>query len=223
MNYNFILFIKVVIFVILLIVLYFTILKILFNLYLYFEKNMINDDVYLFFYGSNSINQIKERLNIKSDIEYYPSHIKNHCRIFAGFSKRWNSAIASIYPLLNNNVYGITIKINKKYLEEMDKFEKGYSRIMIKVYFETKKKYYDCYVYIKDNLSFYQFPSIKYLEAINKMLNDRYSKSSNKLNRKIMIRIKKNENIINLGNWTNENGIKYSISIEKKNIINEDI
>jgi len=206
MNYNFTLFIKIVFFLIFLNLLYYTIVKILFKIYFYFEKKLKYDNVYLFCYGSNSINQIKERLNIVSDIEYYPSHINNYSRIFCGFSKKWNGGVASIHPSLFNKVYGITVKLNEKQLEILDNFEKGYSKNIIKVYFENDKKYHDTYVYIKNNIIFNALPSLKYLDSINEMLNDRNPKSSN---RKIMIKIYKNENILTLGNWTKEDGIEF--------------
>jgi hypothetical protein len=239
---------------------YFTIIKILYKLYFYYETNIkynnvlsfeqsspdnnslstlsfdkfivISPDnsslstchsdkfiVYLFCYGSNSINQIKQRLNIDEDIEYFPSYINNYCRIFGGFSKKWSGGVASIYPLLSNKVYGITVKLTNKQLEELDNFEKGYSKKIVKVYFENDKNYYDTYVYIKDNITFSALPSITYLDAINSMLNNRYPdhdhKSSNNSYRKIMIRVYKNKNIVVLGNWTKENGIEF---INKKKI-----
>jgi hypothetical protein len=71
----------------------------------------------------------------------------------------------------------------------------------------------NAYVYIKDNIIFKALPSIKYLEAINSMLNDRYPELSSNSNRTIIVRIikdttmnlsKHNVDIITFGYWNKE-------------------
>lgn len=170
---------------------------------------------YLFCYGSNSINQLKERLLETGNIEYHPTRLKNYCRIFAGFSKKWFGGIATMVPLKNNYVYGITVKIPTEQLNILDSYEKGYTRKILKVYFEDIRKNYNVYVYIKDNTKFIELPSAKYMESINTMLNDRYPLSSNNSNRKIKIRGYGNktdlteiyeEKIIVYGFWTEKDG-----------------
>ena len=175
-----------------------------------FSETYVQENTeYLFCYGSNSINQLKERLLESGDIEYHPARIKNYCRIFAGFSKKWFGGIATIVPLKNNYVYGITVKITPKQLSMLDFYEKGYTRNIIKVYFEDIQKNYNVYVYIKDNTKFMELPSAKYMESINTMLSDRYPFSPNNLTRKIKIRKYSNktdvtdeEKIIVCGFWT---------------------
>ena len=168
---------------------------------------------YVFCYGSNSINQLKERLLEYGDIEYHPARLKNYCRIFSGFSKKWFGGIATIVPLKNNYVYGITVKITAKQLSMLDYYEKGYTRNIMKVYFEDIRKNYNVYVYIKNNTKFIELPSAKYMESINRMLNDRYPSSPNNLNRKIKIRkyinktyVTDEEKIIVCGFWTEKDG-----------------
>jgi hypothetical protein len=179
-----------------------------------YKNKKTENNIYLFCYGSNSISQIKDRLSIYDDIIYYPAHIKNYCRIFGGYSKKWSSSVASIYPLENNNIYGIIVKLNEKQIIELDKFEKGYTRKIMEVFIENKKIYCNVNVYIKNDITFNGFPSIKYLEAINSMLNNRYDNSNN--NRKIMIRVFQNNKIVTPRYWTKENGIE--LIIKNKNI-----
>jgi len=183
-----------------------------------FSETSVKENIYLFCYGSNSIDQIKQRLNIVDNIEYFPSHINNYCRIFGGFSKKWNGGVSSIYPSLSKKVYGITVRLTIKQLEELDNFENGYSKKMIQVYFENDKKYYDTYVYIKDNIIFKSFPSNTYLEAINSMLNDRYPKSLKNTNRKIIIRIIKNKDLMNLSKDSEDKEL-FSVGVIKQNIL----
>lgn len=194
-----ILFFKIILIISLLIIIYLIIKNIFFKL----KQKYI----YLFCYGSNSVHQIKERLNIYSEIEYFPGFINNYCRIFAGFSKKWNGGVASISFSKKNKVYGIIIKINETDLKKLDMFEKGYIRKIMNVYSEYHNNYLCCNVYIKYNEKYFDYPSVKYIEAINKMLNDRYYDSPNNLSRKIIIKIKQDDKIINIGNWTNKDGL----------------
>ena len=52
----------------------------------------------LFSYGSNSITQIKNRINLLDNLSYEKGYIKDYVRIFAGKSLKWeNGGISSIY------------------------------------------------------------------------------------------------------------------------------
>jgi len=167
--------------------------------------------MFLFSYGSNSIEQLKIRLSTTRVLLYKNAYMKDHIRIFAGKSKKWNGGVSSIYPKKNKKVYGIAIELSNDELNELNKFEYGYSleikKIMINKGDTGNEEEIDCYVYIKKNNEFNLFPSESYLNAINIMLNNRIYKK----NRKIMIRVIKNNKIVLLGFWTHENGFSYII------------
>ena len=137
----------------------------------------------LFSYGSNSIQQIKNRIESEREIIFYPAYLKNHVRIFCGKSQRWNhGAICSFYPFENRNLYGIAVYLTMDELLKLDTFENGYERIDINIILENE--FHECknaYIYRKINTQFYTMPSDDYLQAIHHMLNDRKKKTQRKL------------------------------------------
>lgn len=153
----------------------------------------------LFCYGSNSIKQLKERLEIEENLSFQKAYIKDYVRIFCGFSKKWKGSVCSIFPLKGKNVYGILVKVNIEDLEKISKFEKGY-HLEIKDVNIEKKKSIKSFFFIKDDIKFNNIPSNEYMIAINDMLNDR---NNNIKNRKIFIRgiIDNKIKIINI--WKN--------------------
>lgn len=164
--------------------------------------------MFLFSYGSNSIEQLKIRLSTTRVLLYKNAYMKDYIRIFAGKSKKWNGGVASIYPNKNKKVYGIAIEISNDELNKLNKFESGYSLEIKKITIDGEdKEEIDCHVYIKKNDKFNLFPSESYLHAINKMLNNRIYKK----NRKIMVRVIKNNKLVLLGFWTIKNGFSYII------------
>lgn len=161
--------------------------------------------MFLFSYGSNSVEQLKIRLSIDRVLLYKKAYIKDYIRIFAGKSKKWDGCVSSIYPKKDKKVYGIAIEINDDELNKLNEFEFGYCLEIKKIIIEEEE--IDCYVYIKKNNKFNLLPSESYLNAINIMLNNRIYKK----NRKIMIRIIKNNKLVLLGFWTIKNGFSYII------------
>jgi hypothetical protein len=203
----------------------------IYNYYIYRLKDIKNNKNdkkikrinYLFCYGSNSIEQIKERLNINCDIQYFPAYINNYTRIFAGKSKKWdNGGVASIYPFNNCKVYGIVIILNDIELQKLDEFEGGYKRKFLKGFIQNltlkknKKELFQ--VYIKENILFKEFPSNNYLKAINKMLNDRHFIN----NKDINIEYTNNQNI-DIQNTNIQNTHNQNTDIQNMNIENIDI
>ncbi len=156
----------------------------------------------LFSYGSNSIKQLKSRLDLKDDVKYYNAYITDYIRIFAGISKKWGGGgVASIYPSKGAILYGIAVELTELQLNLLDTYESGYERRIIKCVVENEE--YQCHVYIKKNNQFKSFPSDDYLRAINTMLNDR----ENNEDRKIFIRGVIKNKIINFGFWTKKDGL----------------
>jgi hypothetical protein len=188
--------------------LYFYLYKLNKNRQIY--KNSENtQNVYLFSYGSNSIEQLKNRLNKSENLIYYPGYINNYTRIFAGSSKRWdNGGIASIYPCEKSKVYGIIVEITEKELISLDLYEGGYNRIIMKGYNQTLKREEDVYVYVKENNKFQKFPSNSYMEAIDKMLNNRITDINidiHNIERKISIKGIIKDKLVTLGIWKYDN------------------
>jgi hypothetical protein len=142
------------------------------------EKNLN-----LFCYGSNSVKQLKERLEIEENISFQKAYIKDYVRIFCGYSKRWNGGVSSIYPLKGKNIYGILININIEDLEKISKFEKGYHLEIKDV--SVEDIIIKSFVFIKNDIKFNELPSKEYMLAINDMLNDRNNEIKD---RKILIR-----------------------------------
>jgi hypothetical protein len=158
---------------------------------------------YLFSYGSNSIKQLQERLNLLSPLEHKNGYINDYCRIFSGTSKRWDGGIASIVEVSGKKVYGIVIEITMDQLMILNKFEKGYNCEILPVVINDN--IVNCYVYIKKRHAFIEMPSISYLRAINDMLNDR----GVSYERKIMIRKYKKGKIYSIGYFYQDEIIIY--------------
>ena len=163
---------------------------------------------YLFSYGSNSSKQLKTRIKRKGPFEIQPAYLADHIRIFAGYSKKWSGAVASVYPQLRKNVYGSLVKVSKNELEILDGFEKGYTRVRKTLTIQddnNNRTTVQAFVYVKNDVSFEVLPSIKYLQAISDML----SETDRKHKEKIMIRTinKKTDRSTILGHWTPRDGM----------------
>ena len=176
----------------------------------YEDMNYEENKHYLFCYGSNNIEQLKERLNIIRDFSIFDAYLDNHVRIFAGISKRWKGGIVGIYPCKNMKVKGILVELNKSELEKLDFYENGYERIELTIHKEMDNittELVKSEVYWKTNLEFSYLPSNNYLESIYKMLHNR--QSLNKDN--IIIRGIVNGELKKIGIWEMNKGIKLKL------------
>lgn len=177
----------------------------------------------LFCYGSNSVEQIKDRLNINRKISYSAAYIDNYTRIFCGISKKWdNSGIASIYPMSGNKVYGIIVYLTEEEINKLDEHEGGYTRTQIEGRIQnlttrkTKKELFE--VYIKNNHNFRRMPSENYMKAILKMIKcrDNLREKTFEMNdtdkidihsyKRILIKAYVNNAILKIGYWTENEG-----------------
>lgn len=178
-------------------------IKILFNIF-YLIKGWILSIFFpnkkLFCYGSNSIEQLQNRLQV-DNLKFIPAYIDNYSRIFAGKSSKWqDGAVASIYPHTGKKVFGILVEIPNKKLTILGSYEGGYYQK--EIYVNTGKNTEKAIVYIKINNEFKILPSNKYLEAINSMLDNRGYDNE----RVIMVRALINDKIKTLGKWSKKNG-----------------
>ena len=159
----------------------------------------------LFCYGSNSIKQIKERIN-QNEIQFKNAYLNNHVRIFGGKSIKWDDgAVASIYPLSGKKVYGIAVTLNDIELQKLIEFEKGYSLIQKDII--IKNKVVNAFVFVKDKIKFSKSPSDSYMNAINDMLNDRGFND----NRTILIRAVINNKVKIIYKWNKNNNLKINL------------
>ena len=129
---------------------------------------------WMFAYGSNGLDQLRERVKHKGDFEHIPAYIQDYTRIFAGFSQKWNGGVASIFPRRCKRVYGTLVKLTDVEMARLDKFEGGYSRVVMSVNKQTKpsepQMIYKSFVYVKNNNVYSDPPSKSYMAAIEKML-----------------------------------------------------
>jgi len=135
---------------------------------------------YLFSYGSNSLNQLKER--VKNDkLSDQKAYIKGYTRIFAGKSNKWNGGVASLTKSNSDDIVkGSLVYLSDTELNKLDYFEGAhknenpfskidnfYRREYITA-FDSENNIINCVVYIKNNHNWVMFPSNEYLEAVKK-------------------------------------------------------
>ena len=126
--------------------------------------------MYLFSYGSNNTQQLAQRTASKNLVPI-GGYIQDYVRIFAGYSIRREGGVASIYPARGKRVYGSLVVLTAKQLTILDKYEKGYDRVVMKVNVSPTETV-DSWVYIRKDHMFDKPPSKEYLEAIRLNLNE---------------------------------------------------
>jgi len=155
---------------------------------------------YLFCYGSNSLQQIKKRVNNNTLISQ-KAYLPNYSLIFAGRSNKWNGGVASIINSDTDDIVkGSIVYLKESEFVKLDKFEGStknknpFSKIdnlYRRQYIIVKDKDNNdiqCIAYIKNNQKWMEYPSNEYLEAIKSNLIqhwEEYSISSNDRSLKI--------------------------------------
>lgn len=160
---------------------------------------------YLFCYGSNSVNQLKKRLN-KKNLDVKKAYLPNYVRIFSGHSNKWNGATSSIMEISEDYyVKGTLVFLKEEEFKKLDKFEGAhknpnpFSKIdnIYRRKYVTVKDSNDneipCLTYIKNNHNWISYPSEEYLKAICNNMSEYWTEldDSNKLNiydNKLMLR-----------------------------------
>lgn len=127
--------------------------------------------MYLFSYGSNNPEQLKERLGHAHKMDVIPVYLDGYVRIFGGYSTKWKGAVASIHPCKGKKVYGLVSKLSRNDIAILDSYETGYKRYyVIVVNIETGKKI-KVQTYIKNDIQYSHPPSNEYMKAISKTLS----------------------------------------------------
>jgi len=129
----------------------------------------------VFSYGSNSINQLRARVD-NLTLQSYPGYINDYKRIFCNYSKKWDGGIATVVPKKNNKTYGIIVYLTQSELEKLDSYEINYKKELLECIVMGEKKEKEekiiCIVYISNNNTWVQPPSQQYLTAIKVMLEE---------------------------------------------------
>lgn len=155
------------------------------------SHNREEDGCYLFCYGSNSITQLKKRVN-NNNLTSTKAYLPGHSLIFAGRSNKWNGGVASIIKVDTIDNADVLVKGSIVYLREsefikLDKFEGStknknpFSKInnlYRRKYITVKDKNDNdvlCISYIKNNLTWISYPSNDYLQAITNNLKQHWN------------------------------------------------
>jgi hypothetical protein len=135
-----------------------------------------NNKLKLFGYGSLNV-EVLEGLTRTKIGRPKAAFIKNHVRIFAGYSEYWAGAVASIYPFQGPRVFGSVVELTEKEMAAIDEYEGidpdspdtgYYKRVKRAIYIrtgETYKKHF-CFVYIKTDVAYEAAPSTRYINSI---------------------------------------------------------
>lgn len=127
----------------------------------------------VFSYGSNSIFQLRGRVN-NSILQSYPGYVDGYKRIFCGYSKRWKGGVASIIKKRYIRTYGIIVFLSKEELKILDGYEQNYSKIHLECTMLNNEELQkiECIAYQADNHEWINYPSQQYLVAIKIMLDE---------------------------------------------------
>jgi hypothetical protein len=120
---------------------------------------------YIFSYGSNSIFQLRGRVN-NNNLISYPAYIENYKKIFRGYSNGWKGGVASLVKKKFIKTYGIIVFLSENEVSKLDYYELGYHKeelvCTILEKYENKKNI-NCYVYIANDNNWISPPSEQYL------------------------------------------------------------
>ena len=157
--------------------------------------------MYLCSYGWNNTQQLEQRTASKN-LEPRSGYIQEYVRIFAGYSIRREGGVASVHPAKGKKVYGSLVVLTKKKLAILDKYEKGYDRVVMKVNVSPTETV-DSWVYVRKDHMFDKPPSKEYLEAIRLNLNEVPRNHKNKIMiRGIILNKKGEEELKTFGSWS---------------------
>lgn len=135
------------------------------------KKKQTKEKTWVFCYGSNGMEQLRDRVDHKGPWEYRPVVLKGHARIFSGHSGTWDGAVASIWPDAKRSVYGSIVKMTKTEIKKLDRYEgvgvEGwYYQDTFTVHDVHTKEAYNVMAYVKEDMEMTDMPSVKYLKSI---------------------------------------------------------
>ena len=153
----------------------------------------------VFSYGSNSISQLKGRIE-NFNLISYPAYAYGYKRIFCGYSNNWNGGVASLIKKNYIKTYGIVVYLDNNELSKLDLYESNYIKEEIICNVMIKDNYIECkcMTYISKDNKWISLPSEQYLISIKIMLEEHFSEFINYI---IISKINDNNNIENIEKW----------------------
>ena len=129
------------------------------------------DKTWVFCYGSNGMEQLRERVGHVGPWTYRPVVLKGYARIFSGYSGTWKGGVASIWPSPKHKVYGSIVQMTATEIKKLDKYEGvgtpgWYYQEDVVVHDAITGKEYKAMGYIKEDMEMTDVPSVKYLQSI---------------------------------------------------------
>ena len=146
----------------------------------------VSSVISVFSYGSNSIYQLRGRLDNYS-LQSHLAFLEGYKKIFCKHSEKWNGGVASIIPKRYIRTYGIIVELTLEELSKLDKYETGYSKIYVEcTIINDNDNIFDplseqvqrihpktpCIAYQANDHEWIAPPSQEYLVAIKVMLDE---------------------------------------------------
>jgi len=153
----------------------------------------------VFSYGSNSISQLKGRVE-NFNLLSYPAYVDGYKRIFCGYSNNWNGGVASLIKKKYVKTYGIIVYLDNNELYKLDSYEVNYVKeeIICNVMIKDNYVEYKCITYISKDNKWISSPSEQYLISIKIMLEEHFSKFIDYI---IISKINDRNDIENIEKW----------------------
>lgn len=135
----------------------------------------VERNIWLFCYGSNNPERLGQRLG--RTIEGVAAYLPGYQRVFRGYSRTWESGVASLEAKRGAATYGYATQVTAEELEKLDIFEGtaigAYRRQQFQIRLQEdddRERRVRAYAYVSLSDT-YNEPSQEYLEAIVKTIN----------------------------------------------------
>lgn len=149
----------------------------IFNVYIIYSNKIMNLNKHLLFsYGSNSISQLRARIE-NPTLNALPAKAIDWQRIFCvKANPAWSGAAASIYPMKDCISFGSVIMISDDELMKLDQYEGGYHKTELNVVVlnNNQWEHNKAIAYIANDPIWTVYPSESYLTAIYVHLREQF-------------------------------------------------
>lgn len=126
--------------------------------------------MYYFAYASN-LNQKQMKERCPDSKPMFTAVLPHYKLVFAGWSRQWRGATASIKSFRGDRVRGAIYEVSEQCLRRLDQFESGYQRLRVTVQGEDNEPI-EAITYIKAGQMEEASPSREYLAVIQQGLRD---------------------------------------------------
>lgn len=164
---------------------------------------------WVFSYGSNSISQLRARVE-NDNLIAYPGYIVDYDRIFClRASPNWKGGACSIMPSNGSVVYGSVVLLTSGELRKLDYYEGGYTQQTISVKVSSPELHLyassgllPAIAYIANDPTFRVMPSECYLQAIRTHLLEHYASHPTALDIHIRALLPETTSLVHISTWT---------------------